>query len=123
MSLLTIFFGADYLLAAQVDKHKDQDLQKKLEKFLKAKTKEAKSMLSEFSNQEIDQVLNNYKKDKLPEENRMLWLIEEGFQRKADKIAASRLIFLFVAVIALISLLILLVWANLREQKKLQSRL
>ena len=125
---LTILFAGLLFMAgdswlAQDARSEEQLLQKKLEKFFKAETKMAKSMLSDFNTEQVDRILNDYKKGRSLKENRIFWLMEEYFQRKADKIASRRLIFLFIAVIALIFLLITMVWANLREQKKLLSKL
>ena len=101
----------------------DEALSRKLEYFLQTNTQEARSMVTDFKTQQIESILNNYKKNMSQEGNRTIWLIEEYYQRKADRIASSRLVFLFIAVVVLILLLVIMVWMNLKEQKKLYSKL
>ena len=75
-------------------------------------------MLAEFDSVELEIMWNHYKKKKTLQEKRILWLIEEYHARKADEIATSRLVYLFLAVVLLFIIIIIFLQTIIVQQKK-----
>jgi len=100
----------------------EQNLDQKLEQFLAAPTDKAKDLLSQFTDSELEQVYNKYRNGKTIEEQRKLWLIEDSFNRKADRVAASRLKYLAIGVITLMVLVLYFSWNTYRLQQNIDRR-
>ena len=102
----------------------DENNIEKLDTFLKAPTEEAQNQLKYFKSTELQTIWNSYKNEKTLEEQRKLWLIEEYFKRESDRIASDRLMYLFWAVLLLLSFifgtLIFLYYKQTALSKKLE---
>ena len=76
-----------------------------LEKYLQSDSETSLNILSRASDQELQQWYEEFKKGKNIQELRMLKLAEEYLNREADRVAASRLTYLTIAILALLALL------------------
>ena len=76
-----------------------------LEKYLQSDSETSLNILGRASDQELQQWYEEFKKGKNIQELRMLKLAEEYLNREADRIAASRLTYLTIAILALLALL------------------
>ncbi len=97
-------------------------LSKKKHNFYSADTQEAKGRMADFTEAELEQILNEYKNGKTIMEQRTLWLIGELEARKADRVAADRLFYLFLAVVLTVTLILGFVW-RIHSMQSLQNRL
>jgi len=96
-----------------------------LQLFFKAETTEARNLISGFSYEMLENYTNeimNSDKMQNVQEARKLWLVEEYYKRKADKTAADRLFYVFLAVTLLMFLIFILTWKIYRMQKNLQDQ-
>lgn len=93
--------------------------------FLNAETAEARNLLSGFSYQALenytDQYMNSGNNQNI-KEARKLWLVEEYYKRKADKIASERLFYVFLAVTLLTLLILVLTFRIYQMQKNLLNQ-
>jgi cell division protein FtsL len=93
--------------------------------FLNAETTEARNLLSGFSFAMLEKYTNQYMSApnmKNIKEARKLWLVEEYYKRKADKVASERLFYVFLAVTLLMLLILVLTFRIYQMQKKLQEQ-
>ncbi len=104
-------------------KEKNTELQKKLDKFLDTRNPVEHSMLTQFSSEELLRVWNEYKKEKPLKEKRKLWIIEEYFMREGNRIASSRLIYLFLAINLLLLLIWMSIWSIHQKQNAMARKL
>ncbi len=93
----------------------------KVDAFIKADTQKARMLLRGFTTAELQKAFNQYKKDKPLSEQRMLWLIEEYHQREADRVAQSRLNYLFAAFLIYLTLIFGFVLFIFFKQKAMSS--
>ncbi len=100
-----------------------QSFEQKLKYFLEANTQKSTSILSSFSDNELESFWNIYKEKKTLKEKRVFWLLNEYHSRKANKIATNRLIYLFMAMVLLFSLILIFLYTIISQQKKILSKL
>jgi hypothetical protein len=102
--------------------------EKSVQTFLNAETTEARNLLSGFSYEMLENYTNQYMSSEKMQsaqnmkEARKLWLIEEYYKRKADKTAADRLFYVFLAVTLLMLLISVLTFKIYKMQKNLQEQ-
>ena len=100
-----------------------KSFEQKLKYFLEANTQKSTSILSSFSDNELESFWNIYKDKKTLKEKRIFWLLNEYHSRKANKIATNRLIYLFMAMFLLFSLILIFLYTIISQQKKILSKL
>ncbi len=113
-----VFIGSHQTLSESVP----EQIKKEFRLFLESDIEKARSMLSEFSSAELEIMWNHYKQNKTLREKRTLWLIEEHHARKADEVATSRLVYLFLAVVFLFIIMIIFLQTIISQQKKILSK-
>lgn len=91
----------------------------RFEKFLASPTAQAQDSISKFSDEEIILIWDSYKEGKSLSEQRIFWLIEAHLNRKADKIAASRLFYLYLALLLLGILFFVFIFIIYVRQKQI----
>ena len=89
--------------------------------FLHSPTKQAKSMLNKFTDEELSEVFSEYKANKSQDELRTLWIIKEKEARRADQVAADRLFFVFLAITLLAALIFTFVYRIYQMQRRLEN--
>ncbi|MDH4261517.1 MAG: hypothetical protein OEV78_00570 [Spirochaetia bacterium] len=122
---IILMFKVSTLYSQDTGKSEDE---KSFELFYNAETKEARNILSGFSFEMLENFTNQYmSSDKMQnvqniKESRKFWLIEEYYKRKADKTAADRFFYVFLAVTILLLLIFILTFRIYQMQKKLEDQ-
>ncbi len=100
-----ILLAAGYSNAANFSppRVENPQLQKSLENFLNSDTEDARRLLRSFTREELLEIFSAYRQTKSVQEQRYLWLIEEFHEREADRVAAERLWYVFLAVTLLMT--------------------
>lgn len=97
-------------------------IDQKKHNFYSADTKAAKSFMADFTEAELEQVLNEYKQGKTLAEQRTLWLIGELEARKADRVAADRLLYVFLALTLTGALILFFIFRIFSMQKRIERQ-
>ena len=96
-------------------------LKSKSAEFFDADVKEAKVVMSRFSDEELTALVEEWKQTLSLKDKRRLWLVKELEERRADAVAADRLLYVFLAVfftVLLILLFVLSIYKNYRRISK-----
>jgi len=109
------------LLTTSVHSQAASEKDAAIESFLNAETAEARNLLSGFSFENLENYTNQYSSAKNLKEARKLWLVEEYYKRKADKAASERLVYVFLSVTLLMSLIFFLIFRVYQMQKNLEK--
>lgn len=77
----------------------------KVQTFFATDTGRARTQIAAFSDEELQKVTTEFKKAHPAAEQRIFWLIEESYRRNAERVAAERMKFLFIAVLAALGII------------------
>ncbi|MCS6972799.1 MAG: hypothetical protein N2Z22_09115 [Turneriella sp.] len=94
-------------------------LRTRVDKFLEAETTEARGMLAQFTDAELEKITQAFKKSHDTSEQRLFWLTEEFYRRNAERIARERIHYLYAAVLAAIAILLVFTILTYRRAKKI----
>lgn len=111
LSSLSAEFEASLLSDALAPRVKD---------FLEADTAKARSSMAGFSDEDLQRIVNAFKKDHAAGDQRMFWLAEELYRRNAERVAAERIRYLYYAVLAALAIIAgftALTYARTRRQQ------
>jgi hypothetical protein len=81
------------------------ELRARVREFLRAETAAARSSMAKFSDDELQKITTAFKKSHSKEEQRLFWLSEELYRRNAERVAAERIRYLYLAVLAALGLI------------------
>jgi hypothetical protein len=81
------------------------ELRARVREFLSAETAAARSSMAKFSDDELQKITTAFKKSHSKEEQRLFWLSEELYRRNAERVAAERIRYLYLAVLAALGLI------------------
>jgi len=115
MKKLVLLMFATALFAHDFE---EDSLSPKVREFLKAETAAARTKLAGFSDDELQQVVQTFKKSLSKPEQRLFWLSEEYYRRNAERVAAERIRYLFAAVIAALAIITSFSILTYMRQKK-----
>lgn len=82
-----------------------EDYSPKTKQFLQSDTSQARTQIASFSDEELLQATQTFKKDHSKAEQRIFWLSEEYYRRNAERVAAERIRYLFFAVVAALGII------------------
>ena len=101
----------------------ESSLQKKSSEFLNASTQEAKVIMSQFSNAELTELVEQWKSKLSLQDQRKLWFVKELEERRADSAAADRLLYVFLAVFLTVILILIFVISIYRTYRRIEKEL
>ncbi|MBV6494088.1 MAG: hypothetical protein LDLANPLL_02114 [Turneriella sp.] len=103
---LWIFSVVFFPLAADFDTASlPESLETKLETYFKMDASKARANMANFTSDEIQKIANAFKKTHSRSDQRLFWLIEEGFRRNAEINSAQRILYLYLAVLAALAII------------------
>lgn len=76
-----------------------EKLAAEVQKFFGAETGRARSQMAAFSDEDLQKITTAFKRSHPASEQRLFWLIEESYRRNAERVAAERIRFLYIAVL------------------------
>lgn len=88
------------------------------QEFLEADTAKARVAMSKFSDEDLQRITNSFKKVHKNSEQRIFWLVEESYRRNAERVAAERIRYLYLAVLAALGIIGLFSILTYRQAKK-----
>lgn len=86
--------------------------------FLTADTAKARAGMSKFSDDDLQRIVNAFKKGHTKSDQRIFWLVEESYRRNAERVAAERIRFLYLAVLAALGVIALFSALTWRQSKQ-----
>ena len=103
---LLFFMSALASLSAEFDTNTlSESLAPRVKDFLEADTAKARSAMAGFNDEELQRIVNAFKKDHASGDQRMFWLTEEFYRRNAERVAAERIRYLYYAVLAALAII------------------
>lgn len=104
-----LFFAALFLTGPVAAEFDSESLPEKLatpvKNFLEADTAAARVGMAAFSDDDLQKIVNVFKKSHSAADQRMFWLIEESYRRNAERVAAERIRYLYYAVLAALGII------------------
>lgn len=88
------------------------------QEFLDSDTAKARAAMSKFSDEDLQRITNIFKKIHSNSEQRIFWLVEESYRRNAERVAAERIRYLYLAVLAALGIIGLFSILTYRQAKK-----
>lgn len=96
-----------------------QELSQRTLQFLQTETAAARSAMANFSDDELQKITNAFRKTLPKAEQRLFWLSEELYRRNAERVAAERIRYLFLAVLAALAIITAFSVATFRRANRL----
>lgn len=104
-----LFLTALFLTVPVSAEFESESLPEKLatpvKNFLEADTAAARSGMAAFSDEDLQKIVNAFKKSHSSADQRLFWLIEESYRRNAERVAAERIRYLYYAVLAALGII------------------
>lgn len=82
------------------------NLAERAQAFLEADTTTARQSMVRFSDEELESITTTFKKSHNKKEQRLFWLIEELYRRHAERTAAERIRYLYLAVLGALGIIL-----------------
>lgn len=98
-------------------------LEKKSARFFNAPANEARAVLSGFSDAELTELIEEWKKTLSLKDQRKLWVVKEFQERRADAVAADRLFYVFLAVFLTVLLILIFVISIYKTYRRIEKEL
>ena len=104
--LFGFLFSACAVSAADFDVEAlPEKLAGEVQRFFAADTGRARTQIAAFGDEDLQKITTAFKKAHPAAEQRLFWLIEESYRRNAERVAAERIRFLFMAVLAALGII------------------
>lgn len=111
-------------LAADFDPDElPENLAERTQQFLDADTASARAGMARFSNEELETIVTAFKKSHSKKEQRLFWLSEELYRRQAERVAAERIRYLYLAVLAALAIILVYSILSFRQSRRHSSAL
>jgi hypothetical protein len=111
---VTALFSAEFDVEAL-----SGNLPARVKDFLSDDTAKARAGMAAFSDEDLQKIVNGFKKAHDASEQRLFWLSEELYRRNAERVAAERIRYLYYAVLAALAIITVftgLTYARARRQ-------
>ena len=99
-----------------------EKLAAEVQNFFDAETGRARSQMAAFSDEDLQKIATAFKKVHPAAEQRLFWLIEESYRRNAERVAAERIRFLYIAVLLALGIIAAFAGLTYAQTRKLQPR-
>lgn len=119
--LLVLFLSASAANAADFDVDVlPESLAGETQKFFAAETGRARAQMAAFSDEDLQKITTAFKKAHPASEQRLFWLIEESYRRNAERVAAERIRFLYIAVLLALGIIAAFAGLTYAQTRKLK---
>lgn len=121
--LLVLLLSGAAATAADFDVEVLPDsLASETQKFFAAETGRARAQMAAFSDEDLQKITTAFKKAHPASEQRLFWLIEESYRRNAERVAAERIRFLYIAVLLALGIIAAFAGLTYAQTRKLNTR-
>ena len=124
MQIRVAFFALALTTALSADFDTEslgKGLTERTDKFLSAPTGDARAQMAQFSDEDLQKITTAFKKEHSASDQRIFWLSEELYRRNAERVAAERIKFLYLAVVAAFIILTGFALLTYRQSRRLPA--
>lgn len=124
MQIRVAFFALALTTALSADFDTEslgKGLTERTDNFLSAPTGDARAQMAQFSDEDLQKITTAFKKEHSASDQRIFWLSEELYRRNAERVAAERIKFLYLAVVAAFIILTGFALLTYRQSRRLPA--